>query len=143
MKPKHFRYPKKIKTVGDEVRAARIDRGLRQWDADDSVGAHRGFCNELEMGYRRNTIYVLHKAYKFLGHIPRTLSLNEETGPGKLYAHRISNGYPLSKAASNIGLDKSTISRYEQGKAINKVSLSKILAYLERIEEVLSSESNY
>ena len=125
-KPKHFRYPTEILTVGDEVRAERINRGLRQWDVDDIMGAHRGFCNELEMNNRDNTIYVLYKAYKFLGYVPKTLKIDESTSQGKLYAYRIKYGYTLSKVALDIGLDKSTIGRYERGRIAKQESLEKI-----------------
>ena len=132
-KPKHFRYPKEVLTVGDEVRQIRIDRGLRQWDADDLVGAHRGFFNELEMGNRENSIYVLHKAAKFIGYVPKVLNIDETTPRGKMYAYRIINGYPLRFVAEKIGIDKSTLGRWERGRIAKEESLQKILRYMETI----------
>ncbi|MBL4663447.1 MAG: helix-turn-helix domain-containing protein [Flavobacteriaceae bacterium] len=38
-KPKHFRYPTEIITVGDEVRRMRMDRELTQREADDLTNA--------------------------------------------------------------------------------------------------------
>jgi len=78
-KSKHFRYPTEILTVGDEVRAERINRGLTQHQADELIDTHKGFFNELEMGKRDNTIYVLYKATRFLGYIPKTLQIDETT----------------------------------------------------------------
>jgi len=104
---------------------------MTQWEIDDVVGTYWGFFNELEMGHRNNSIYVLHKAAKFLGYIPKTLDIDKTKLHGKFYAHRIINGYPLSKIARDIRLDKSTIARFEQGKAIKEASLSKILNYVE------------
>lgn len=83
-------------------------------DADDLVGEHRGFFNELEMGCRDNSIYVLHKAVRFLGYLPKTLNIDETTGPRKLHAHRVILGLPLRVVAEEVGLDKSTISRFEK-----------------------------
>lgn len=115
------------------MRSVRIDRGMTQWDTDDIVGAHRGFFNELEMGNRENSIYVLHKACKFLGYVPKTLSIEENTPGGKMYAHRIKNGLPLSKIASEVGLDKSTLARFEKGIRTKEESYEKILCYLATI----------
>ncbi len=117
------------------MRAVRIDRELKQWDVDNIMGAHRGFCNELEMGHRTNSIYVLHKAFRFLGYIPNTLSLKEDTGPGKLYTHRIKNGFSLSIIAQTIGLDKSTLRRFEIGKNTKPNSKNKIQRFIDEISQ--------
>ncbi len=75
----HGLYPTKIITVGDEVRTERLHRGMTQWEVDYFVGTYRGFFNELEVGNRDNTIYVLYKAYLFLCHIPKTFNTDEKT----------------------------------------------------------------
>jgi len=126
----HYLYPTKILTVGDEVRTERLNRKMTQWDADDIVGTYRGFFNELEVGNRENTIYVLHKAYTFLGYVPTTLHIDENTPQGKLYAYRIKNGLPLRKVASEVGLDKSTISHFEKGGKMKIESNDKINIYI-------------
>lgn len=103
---------------------------MTQWDADDFVGTYRGFFNELEVGNRENSIYVLHKAYTFLGYIPTTLQIDENTPQGQLYAHRIKIGLPLSKIASKVGLDKCTLGRFERGRKAKTESIEKIIDYL-------------
>ncbi len=117
-------------TVGDEVRAERLNRGLTQHQVDELIGTHRGFFNELETGHRNNTIYVLYKATKFLGYIPKTLCIYETTLGGQLYAHRIKNGLALSRIASEVGLDKSTIGRFERGMKAKKESIYKVEKFL-------------
>jgi transposase len=104
---------------------------MTQWEADDSIGAHRGFFNELEMGHRDNSIYVLHKAATFLSYVPKTLNIDETTLEGKLYAHRIREGFPLSYLADElIGLDKSTLGRFERGRIAKSDTIEKIKLYL-------------
>lgn len=103
---------------------------MTQWDADDYVDTYRGFFNELETGHRENSIYVLHKVHTFLGCIPKTLNIDENTLRGKLYSYRIKNGFPLSKIASDIGLDKSTISHFEKGGNCKSESLKKIMSFI-------------
>jgi hypothetical protein len=104
---------------------------MTQWDADDYVDTYRGFFNELETGHRENSIYILHKAYLFLGYVPKTLNIDEDTLRGKLYAYRIKNGFPLSKIASEIGLDKCTIGRFERGRNAKQESFNRIEEFLE------------
>ena len=103
-------------------------------EADVLIDSHRGFFNELEMGNRDNTIYVLHKAYLFLKYIPTTLSIDESSLSGLLYSYRIKNGFPLSSLQQKIGLDKSTISRFEKNKPIKSESLFKIEEFLKTIQ---------
>ena len=129
-KPKCFRYPTEIRTIGDEVRKVRIDRSLTQWNADDMIGVHRGFFNELQNGHRENSIYVLHKATRFLGYVPIILNIDTTTVGGKLYSHRITHGYPLQHIAKQIGLDKSTLARFERGRIAKPESIDKIVTYL-------------
>ncbi len=129
-KPKYYLYPTEIIAVGDEVRTERLNRGMTQWGVDELVSTYRGFFNELEVGNRDNTIYVLHKAYSFLGYIPKTLNIDETTLRGQLYAHRIKNGLTLSKIASEVGLDKTTLGRFERGKCCKPESLVKINTYM-------------
>ena len=104
---------------------------MTQWEVDDFVGTYRGFFNELEVGNRHNTIYVLQKVYSFLGFIPKTLKINEKTLRGALYTHRIKNGLALSKIASEVGLDKSTLSHYEKGGICKVETYVKIKKYVE------------
>ena len=129
-KPKHFRYPKEIITVGDEVRKARIDRGLTQHEVAEMIGVNRNAIYEMELNNRKLTIYALHKAYCFLGYIPTTLNIDESTLAGKMFIHRIINGFSLKEVGEKVGLDKSTISRFEIGKKVKRESIKKIKIYL-------------
>ena len=132
-KPKHFRYPSGIVTVGDELRSVRIDRGLTQHQVAEMIGVNRNFICEMELGHHTNTIYALHKVFLFLGYIPTTLNIDEKTLKGKLFAYRIKQGYTYNKMASLIGLDKSTIGRFEQGRKAKQESLVKIERYFNNL----------
>ena len=88
------------------------------------------FIYELELGKRKLTIYALHKVYKFLGHIPEILKINESTLEGKLFTCRITNGLTYSKLAKEVGLDKSTLIRVGKGLVIKPETKAKIENYL-------------
>lgn len=88
--------------------------------------------NEIECGKASNTIYVLHKVYLFLGYIPITLKIDKNSLRGKLFVHRIRYGYTYNVIAQKIGLDKSTISRFEKEKVCKKETLIKITEYFNK-----------
>ncbi len=130
LKPKHFRYPKAIITVGDELRKVRMDRKLTQHQVAKMIKVNRNFVYEMELGHHTNTIFALHKVYLLFGFIPKTLKVNESTLRGKIFAHRIVNGLTYNSIANKIGVDKSTIARFERGKVIKKETEFKIKNYV-------------
>lgn len=125
-KPKHLQYPKQILTVGNELRAVRLDRGLTQEQVAKQLCVNRNFVYECELNHRTNSIYALHNITKFLGYIPRTLKIDETTLQGKLRAYRIWTGKTFKQFADEIGLDKSTITRFEIGLVCKTESYEKI-----------------
>lgn len=130
--PKHFRYPKEIRTIGDELRAERIIRGLTQHQVAHQMGVNPNFVYEYELNLKKNkTIFALHKIYLFLGFIPKTLQIDESKMRNRMYIHRIKNGNTLSDVGKYCGLEKSTIRRYEKGENCKCESLRKIERYLE------------
>jgi len=115
-KPKNRKFPKEILTVGDELRKMRMDKNLTQHQVAKQLNVNKNFIYELELNKRKATIYALHKIYTFLGSIPKTLKIDKTTLQGKLFEHRIINGYTYKILAEKIGLDKSTLARIEKGK---------------------------
>ena len=126
--PKHRKYPEIISTVGDEFRAMRIDREMTQKEVARELGVNRNFICEMELGKLTQTIFSLHKAYLFLGYIPKTLDIKDSTLRGKLYAYRIRNGFTYTQVAKIIGVDKSTIARFENGREAKPKTLKLILS---------------
>ena len=129
-KPKHSRYPTTIITVGDELRSVRIDRGFTQHQVAEMIGVNRNFIYEMELNHHTNTIFALHKTYLFLEYISTTLKIDVSDLRGKLFEHRIKNGFTFNALSDKIGLDKSTIARFEKGKASKKETENKIRDYL-------------
>ena len=129
-KPKCLRYPTEITTVGDEFRTVRLDRGLTQHEVGEMLGVNRNFIYELELNQHQLTIYSLHKAYLFLDYIPEVLKIDESTMRGQLFAYRIRHGYTYTELAKKIGLDKSTLARFEKGGNIKIETRDKIIVCL-------------
>ena len=129
-KPKCSRYPTEVLTVGDELRTVRLDRGFTQHQVAEMIGVNRNFIYEMELNHHTNTIFALHKVYLFLGYIPTTLKIDVTDLQGKLFKHRIKNGFTFNSLSKKIGLDKSTIARFENGRNIKEESENKIRRYL-------------
>lgn len=124
--PKPRNYPKRILTIGDELRKERIDRNLTQYEVAQIIKVNRNFIYEHELNQRELTIFALHKISLFLGYIPKTLRVDVYSLQGRLYAYRILNGYPYQVVAEKIGVDKGTLAHFERGGESKPETLLKI-----------------
>lgn len=114
-------------TVGDELRAIRLDRGLTQHEVARLMEVNRNFVYEFELSKRTNTIFALQKVYLFIGHIPHALNIDKNTLAGRLFAFRIRNGYTYQQVAKMIGIDKRTLIKASKGTPINESSRRRII----------------
>ena len=119
-------------TVGDELKTERLNRRLTQHEVAKMIGVNRNFVYKMELNHHSNTIYALHKVYLFFGFLPKTLKIDETTLRGTLFAHRIRNGLTYREVAEKVGVDKSTIGRFEQGRIAKEESIQKIEQYLQK-----------
>ena len=55
------------KTIGQEIKAARIRKGLTQKDVSEKLGIRQATLSIIENGNRNYTVDVLIKIYDFLG----------------------------------------------------------------------------
>ena len=131
-KPKDRKYPKETLTIGDEFRKVRLDRGSTQHEVAKQLNVNKNFIYELELNKRKLTIFALHKAYIFLGYIPKTLKIDENTLQGKLFIYRIKKNLTYSKLGELIKLDKSTLSNFVKGKNCNNDTYIKIKDLLKK-----------
>ena len=91
---------------------------------------------KIEKNKRETTVYSFYKIYLFLGYIPKILKIDTPTLQGKLFVHRIKNGFTYSEIAKQIGLDKSTIIRFEKNGDVKVETIKKIKLHL-RKENIL------
>lgn len=103
-----------------------MDRELTQHQVSEMMKVNRNFVYEVELNRRTNTIYSTHKICAFLGYIPKTLNIDENTLQGKLMAYRIWTGQTYLQLGREIGLEKSTIIRFVKNKKCKPESVNKI-----------------
>ncbi len=110
--PKKPGYPKTLVTIGDHIRKRRLDLGLFQRQAAAQIGVDEASIWNWEKGGVKPEIRHLPGIIRFLGYNP----LPEPTDlPAQLVWARCSRGLDRVASARLIGVDPSTLARWETG----------------------------
>ena len=130
----HFRekkgYPANPKTIGEMIRKRRLDLGLRQIDAAKMIGCDEMSVVNWEKGHRTPRVNHMAGVVEFLGFNPFQ---NGDTMAHRLVNHRKARGMTQKEFASQIGVDPSTLARWERGERVP------IGSFLQRADLVMSS----
>jgi transcriptional regulator with XRE-family HTH domain len=111
-KPSSDKYPKEINTLGDHLRKRRLDLGLPQREVADKIGVDETTVNNWERQRTEPEIRFIAPIIEFLGYdpLPQPKSL-----PERLKTYRLKLGLSQKKLAIKLGIDPSTITRWEVG----------------------------
>ena len=121
--PRDPAYPTEIKSIGDLLRAHRLDRGLLQKEVAELVGA--SFASIQAWETNRNAPRINHYPgiIRFLGFDP----LGEPTTfAEKLRAVRRRYGLSADALGAHLGIDSGSVSRYENGRMPYRRTLARI-----------------
>lgn len=111
-KPKSERYPKQLNTLGDHIRARRIDLGLFQSQVAALIGVHELTITNWEGNASQPPVQYIPAIIRFLGYDP----LRKATSfPEHLIAARRARGMTQKQLARELGIDPSTIQDWETG----------------------------
>lgn len=112
-KPKSDRYPKELKTLGDHIRARRIDLNLIQSQVAAQIGVHEQTVTNWESNASQPAIQYLPAIIQFIGYdpLPMGTSMIE-----RLIAARRICGMSQREMAERLGIDPSTLQGWESGK---------------------------
>ncbi|WP_414645324.1 helix-turn-helix domain-containing protein [Candidatus Binatus sp.] len=112
-KPKDYRYPSTLNTIGDHLRKARLDRRLFQKDAAKELGVSEAAVYNWETGKAVPSIRSIPGIIRFLGYDPSPApgSLSEQ-----LVAARRRLGYSRRRLAHHLEIDESTLAKWETGR---------------------------
>jgi transcriptional regulator with XRE-family HTH domain len=111
-RPKPSQYPKQINTLGDYLRARRLDLNLLQRQVADQIGVHPLTITNWESNESSPETHFIPAIIRFLGYdpLPPGSSL-----PERLAAARKKLGLSQRKMAGMLGVDPATVKGWESG----------------------------
>ncbi len=114
-KPKPLGYPSKPKTLGEHLKKRRMDLGLSQRDVAERVGADTTSVWNWENNWVAPDGQLVPAILTFLGYDPRPAagSLGE-----RLVRFREGRGWSQKRLATELGVNPTTLSRWELDKKI-------------------------
>jgi len=112
-KPKSGHYPKQINSLGDHIRARRLDLKLLQKRVADQIGVHEQTITGWERNATIPEVRYIPAIIQFLGYnpLPAASSL-----PERLATARRALGLSQRKMAEKLGIDPATLMGWEAGR---------------------------
>ena len=106
-------YPKKLKILGDHIRARRLDLGLLQKDVAEIIGVTTDTITNWEKNRTKPMYWHYPRITEFLGYCPfeRLNYIGE-----RLRRNRFYQGLSQDEMAQRLGTDPRTLSRNERQK---------------------------
>lgn len=107
-KPKSEAYPKQQNSLGEHIRARRIDRGLLQSQVAELIGVHKLTVTKWEGNESQPAVKYIPPIVRFLGYNPT------EGGPSiadRLLVARRSQGLTQRQTASQMGIQLVSVER--------------------------------
>jgi len=117
-----------LKTLGDHIRKRRLDLGLLQSEVATGLGVTESCVWNWESNTSTPQWKYLAPIIEFLGYDPLPPA---ETMAERLIRYRWLRGWTQSKMANSLGLDPSTLARWERGER------KPTGAFLSRVKRVL------
>ncbi|MDR3405038.1 MAG: helix-turn-helix transcriptional regulator [Chthoniobacter sp.] len=105
-------YPANPRNVGETIRKRRLDLGLRQIDVARIIGCDEMTIVNWEKGHRTPRVNHMAEVVEFLGFDPFQ---NGNTMAHRLVNHRKALGITQKEFARQIGVNPSTLARWERG----------------------------
>jgi len=109
------RIPTELKTIGDHIRRRRLEQKLLQREAAGLIGVSEGSIFAWEANTAAPELRYMPAIIGFIGYNP----IPEPTTPSeRLVWQRTSQGLSQKEAARTMGIDPSTLARYERGERV-------------------------
>jgi transcriptional regulator with XRE-family HTH domain len=121
-----------MRTLGDHLRAKRLDLGLTQRGVAERIGASKASVLNWETDRFPPDLASIPAILCFLGYDPRP---EGETLGEKLHRARTARGITQKKLAKQINLDQGTLSSVEDGRRVTRRVAAVVAAWLREVEE--------
>jgi transcriptional regulator with XRE-family HTH domain len=114
-------WPPEVRTLGDELRRRRLELGLLQREVADRLGVSKGSVWQWERNRTEPQVHCLPAIYDFLGYAP----WQRPNGFADwLRQARRGMGLSRRKLVARIGVDPTTVDRWERGTGSRRQSPS-------------------
>ena len=113
-KPKHFQYAQELRTLGDHLRKRRLELGLFQKHLAEQIEVDETTIYNWERNATSPQIHQLPAVIYFLGYNPLPVP---ETLSDTLRSVRKLQGLTQKEMARRLGIDPTTLARWETGKS--------------------------
>ncbi|MCD6422001.1 helix-turn-helix transcriptional regulator [bacterium] len=138
-KPPPKGYPQNPKTLGDHLRKKRLDLGLLQKDVAKILGVSKDTVCNWENNRTSPSLRSIPKIIEFLGYIPYDI---QGLSPGEeLRLLRRALGLSQERLAKELGIDPSTLWRWEKGKRGTPEQI--LVAIRNRLDDKLYRGNNW
>ena len=107
-------YPRHLRTLGDHLRKRRLDLGLLQRDAAEELGVDEMTVCNWETNRTSPQLHLIPKIIAFLGYNP--YDTQSGTLGKRIVACRRALGLTQKELAHRLGIDPSTLGRWETGR---------------------------
>lgn len=124
-------YPTSPRTLGEHLRAQRLDRGLMQREVARTLGVDPETLRNWETGKHEPAVRHYPAVFAFLGFDPRPAP---QTLAGRLRRARERLGLSQRELGRRLGLDESTIQEWEAGAKRGKPAGKVVRAFEEFLE---------
>ena len=114
-KPLSGAYPVSLTTLGDHIRKRRLDLNLLQKDVAIMLVVDTTTINNWERNRCQPRLYLFPRIAKFLGYSPFPTEAKTTIGEA-IRAYRLMHGLSQKKMAKSLGIDPTTLTRWEKGK---------------------------
>ena len=105
-------YPREIRTLGDHVRAARLKRGLKQWEVAETLGLQRETVTKWESNRGEPRAVDVPGIIRFLAYDP----FPEASAPtDRMKRWRLRAGLSARAASEMVGVGTATWAAWERG----------------------------
>ena len=130
-KPRNPAYPKSLTTLGDHIRKHRLDLGLLQKDVAVTLGVTESAVTNWELNRVTPYFTYLPKIITFLGYTPSPYDKVSDNVVENMRRYRLIRGLSQEKFAKLIGVDETTVAKWERGDHIpTKKLVEKLLSFL-------------
>ena len=116
--------------MGDHLRKRRLDLGLLQREVADRLGVDPSTVTNWELNRTSPALRLLPRLFQFLGYMPCPAG---QSWADRLRNSRRSLGLSQERLAGVLGVDESTVARWERGSRRPGAVL------LERLEAILTA----